>query len=376
MSKQRILILAGFAGSLRIFRGPLIQSLLARGHDVHAAAPDLTEDTETTEWLRSEGVVCHDISFSRVGLNPLSDLRLLVSLARLMRRIQPNVFIGYTIKPVIWGTLSARIAGVPSRVALITGLGYAFTGVARGKRGIIQKVARWLYGQALRRSTLVFFQNPDDLQDFQNFGLLPEDVQSVVVNGSGVDTTAFSFIPQPEGVIQFLLIARLLGDKGIREYVAAARHLREKWPKARWHLVGGFDNNPDCISETEVAEWVNAGLVTWPGALADVRPAIADCSVYVLPSYREGTPRTVLEAMAMGRPVITTDAPGCRETVVDGENGFLVPVCDVKALAEAMQRFLDEPTLVRSMGHRSREIAVEKYDVHKVNAVMLKEMGL
>lgn len=376
MVKQKVLILAGLAGSLQRFRGPLIKSLVARGHEVHAIAPSLTEDTETAEWLCRQGVVCHKIPFSRVGLNPFSDLRLLVSLVIFMRRIQPNVFIGYTIKPVIWGTLAAKIAGVPSRVALITGLGYAFTGSARGKRWFIQKIARWLYGLALQRSTLVFLQNQDDLQDFRSLGLLPENVPAVIVNGSGIDTAAFSFTPLPEGPINFLLIARLLGDKGIREYVAAARHLRQEWPEARWHLVGGFDSNPDGLSKTELAEWVSDGLVTWHGALADVRPAIASCSVYVLPSYREGTPRTVLEALSMGRPVITTDAPGCRETVVDGENGFLVPPKDVPALAAAMKRFLQEPSLGDRMSVSARTMAETKYDVQKVNAVMLDSMEL
>lgn len=373
---KTILMLAGFAGSLRVFRGPLIRELAARGHKIHAAAPELTRDIETMAWLGEQGVICHDISLSRTGLNPFSDLLLLRALTELMRGIRPDVFIGYTIKPVIWGILAARIAGVPSRVALITGLGYAFTGVARGKRALIQKIARWLYAQALRRSTLVFFQNPDDLRDFRNFGLLHEDVPAVVVNGSGVDIAKFPFTPQPESAIQFLLIARLLGDKGIREYAAAAEKLNALYPETKFHLVGGHDTNPDAIQSAEIRAWCEAGHIVWHGVLADVRPAITAAHVYVLPSYREGTPRSVLEAMAMGRPIITTDAPGCRETVVDGVNGFLVPVRNVQALIEAMQRFLDEPTLVFSMGHRSREIAVEKYDVHKVNAVMLKEMDL
>lgn len=374
--RRRVFILASIASSLVNFRGPLISALVARGHRLHAAAPGLTEDTATAEWLRRQGVTCHDVPISRAGLNPFADLRALLALTRLMRRVSPDAFICYTIKPVIWGTLAAWMAGVPQSFALITGLGYAFTGKVQGKRALIQRAVRWLYAQALRRASLVFFQNPDDEAEFIRLNLIPAGLPTHVVNGSGVDTNAFSPAPIPTGPIQFLLIARLLGDKGIREYVAAAEKLSALYPKIEFHLVGGHDINPDAIHPDEVNAWQEAGHIVWHGALTDVRPQIANSHVYVLPSYREGTPRTVLEAMAMGRPIITTDAPGCRETVLEGKNGFLVPVRDVKALAEAMQRFLDEPTLVRSMGHRSREIAVEKYDVHKVNAVMLKEMGL
>jgi glycosyltransferase involved in cell wall biosynthesis len=174
----------------------------------------------------------------------------------------------------------------------------------------------------------------------------------------------------------FLLIARLIGDKGIREFVQAAQLIQRSYPDCRFLLVGGLDSNPDAISQIELDDWIHNGMVEYLGRLDDVRPAIARASVYVLPSYREGTPRSVLEAMAMGRAIITTDAPGCRETVIDGENGFLVPVKSVDALVDAMTRFIEDPDLAVRMGKRSREIAEEKYDVHKVNAVMLKEMGI
>jgi len=174
----------------------------------------------------------------------------------------------------------------------------------------------------------------------------------------------------------FLLIGRLLGDKGIREYAQAAAQLKKAYPHAQFALAGDFDANPDAVRRAEIEQWVRDGVLDYLGFLPDVRPAIAQCSVYVLPSYREGTPRTVLEAMAMGRAIITTDAPGCRETVVEGENGFLVPVRSADALAQAMLKFLQDPALATRMGQRSRQIAEQKYDVHKVNAVMLHEMGL
>ncbi|MFA7488539.1 MAG: glycosyltransferase, partial [Lysobacteraceae bacterium] len=175
----------------------------------------------------------------------------------------------------------------------------------------------------------------------------------------------------------FLMIARLLGDKGVREYAEAARRIRVDHPQAIFRLVGWIDANPDTISQAELDAWVDAGVIEFLGKLPDVRAAIAEAAVYVLPSYyREGTPRTILEAMAMGRAVITTDAPGCRETVVEGENGFLVPPKSVDALVDAMRKFITDPSLAQRMGARSRQIAEDKYDVRKVNAVMLREMGI
>jgi len=182
-------------------------------------------------------------------------------------------------------------------------------------------------------------------------------------------------VPLPENT-SFLLIARLLGDKGVREYANAARKVKLQYPQVSFKLVGWIDDNPDAIGQHELDEWVNSGTLEFLGKLADVRPAIASSNVYVLPSYREGTPRTVLEAMAMGRPVITTDVPGCRETVVDGDNGFLVSVQAVDELASAMVQFIEEPQLAARMGERSRLIAEEKYDVHKVNEIMLSGMGI
>lgn len=372
----RCLVLASFPGSLRNFRGPLIEAMLREGHEVHAAAPGLSADGATSEWLTARGVVCHDAPLDRTGLGPVRDLRGLIALVGLMRRIRPDLFLGYTIKPVIWGLIAAHFCAVPQRVALITGLGYAFTGEARGKRALVKRVVQFLYGLALRRATLIFFQNPDDRADFTRMSLIPSGIPVEVVNGSGVDVEAFAPAPLPDGPIRFLLIARLLGDKGIREYAAAAALVKVRWPDAEFHLVGGVDDNPNGIDEDEVLAWQAAGQVIWHGAALDVRPALAAAHVYVLPSYREGTPRTVLEAMAMARPVITTDAPGCRETVQPGINGLLVPVRDVPALASAMEHILASPLLIESMALASRRLAEEKYDVRRVNAAMIAAMAL
>jgi len=374
---MRFLIIGGFAKSLLNFRGPLLRELVARGHEVHAAAPGLRRGSVESRELRQMGVTPHDVPMNRTGLSPLADLKLVFSLIHLNRRVRPDMVMGYTIKPVIWGLLAAKLAGVPQRVALITGLGYAFTGNARGKRAIVRRVARSLYGLAMRCATLVFFQNPDDRTDFARWGLLPRKLAVEVVNGSGVDTAKFAPVRFPDGSLRFLLIARLLGDKGIREYAAAAARLRTRWPDAEFHLVGPLDPNPDAIAEDEVRSWCVAGDLVWQGVLEDVRPAIAASHIFVLPSsYREGTPRTILEAMSMGRPVITTDAPGCRETVENGVNGFLVPIRDTDALVEAMSQFLANPGLVLVSGAAARRRAVEIYDVQKVNATMIAAMGL
>lgn len=373
---KSILVVASYSHSLVNFRGALLVAMRSRGHQVHACAPGLSVDITARNWLEQRGIICHDITLSRAGLNPLMDLGTLVALVRLMRKIRPDLFLSYTIKPVIWGVLAARLARVSKRVALITGLGYAFIGKASGLRAIIKNVARILYYLAMRSTHLVIFQNPDDRNDFQRLGILSETTANQLVNGSGVDTSHFSVTEFPQGALHFLLIARLLGDKGIREFAAAAGRLKETCPKVEFHLVGGLDPNPNGISKSEIDTWTRDSSIIWHGQLDDVRAVIAESHVYVLPSYREGTPRSVLEAMSMGRPVITTDAPGCRETVVDGVNGFLVPARDANALADAMRKFIESPRLIAEMGRQSRRIAKEKYDVRKVNAVMIAAMGL
>lgn len=373
---MRIVIIASKAKSLMNFRGRLIEDLLALGHEVHAVAPDVFEDKTTHAWLGKRNVPCHGVSLSRTGISPRADLRSFRELVRLLRQIRPDLVFAYTIKPVIWGTLAAWIARVPKRIALITGLGYAFVGEAKGKRAIVRFIAGRLYTAALKRATLIFFQNPDDLADFKRWRILPARKPVEIVNGSGVDTDAYEVAPMPGGPVKFLMIARILRDKGVREYAEAAQSLHARYPEAEFHLVGPLDTNPDGLTKVDVQEWQAKGAVIWHGSLSDVRPAISSAHVYVLPSYREGTPRSVLEAMSMGRPVITTDAPGCRETVVDGINGFLVPVRDSEAVADAMRKFIESPHLILQMRAQSRRIAEEKYDVRKVNAQMMDAMGL
>ena len=371
---MNFLLIGSFPDSILQFRGPLLAALRAKGHQVHVAAPNLPDSSAMRQQLQEMGLVVHSVSIHRTGQNPLVDAITLYQLWQLMRRIRPNVVLSYTIKPVIYGSLAAWLARVPQRFALITGLGYSFQGTSNA-RGALRALVQRLYGLALRRTHKVFFQNPDDQALFRSLHLLPATTPSCVINGSGVDLISFAVKPFPPGV-NFLMIGRLLGDKGVREYVQAAQRTLKLYPECRFFLVGWIDENPDAVSQAELDAWIKAGTICFLGRLTDVRQAIESCNVYVLPSYREGTPRTVLEAMAMGRAVITTDAPGCRETVTNGDNGFLIPVKSIVALADAMARFIDDPDLAARMGHRSRRIAEEKYDVLKVNEMMLKEMGL
>lgn len=373
---MKVLVVGGYAPSLVNFRGHLLQSLVDGGHEVHAAAPGLIADTVTEQRLRGMRVNTHDVTLRRTGTNIFADIASLWSLVAIIRAISPQVILTYTIKPVIWGTIAATFAGVPHRFALVTGLGYAFTGTLAGKRRLVNGIVRFLYWASLKRVQKVFFQNSDDEALFRKLGLLPDNIPSAVVNGSGVDTEHFAPKPLPAGAPSFLLIARLLKDKGICEFACAAEIVRQKYPEVSFNLVGPTDSNPDVVSMEELDEWQRKGILTWHGEQADVRQAIACSHVYVLPSYREGTPRTVLEAMAMGRPVITTDAPGCRETVEEGRNGLLVPPRCSKLLAAAMMKFIENPQLIAEMGRQSRRIAEDKYDVRKVNAMILREMDL
>jgi len=369
----RVMVIGGHADSLIHFRGPLLRRLVAEGHDVTACAPDAGADVRRE--LAALGIAYRHVPIQRAGMNPMRDVGTVRALTALYREVQPDLVLTYTIKPVIYGSLAARLSRVPRICSLITGLGYSF-GTATLRQRALNPVVQSLFRFALAHNEVVFFQNPDDLRQFVDAGLA-SDRQAVLVNGSGVDLEHFRVAPLPEGTPTFLLTTRLLWEKGVGEYVEAARTLKAKYPTARFRLLGPLDPNPAAVSRAQLDAWSAEGVIEYLGSTNDVRPAIADTSVFVLPSaYREGTPRSILEAMAMGRAIITTDAPGCRETVRGDENGFLVPVSDSIALASAMERFLRDPGLVAPMGMRSRAIAEEKYDVHLVNRVMMRAMGL
>lgn len=375
--RKKIAVIGSDAKMLVNFRGILIKEFVNCGFEVFALASNF--DASTSKRITELGAYPVDYNLSRASLNPIHDIAVFLRLTQLLRKIKPDIVFSYTIKPVIYGTLAASILRIPKRYALITGLGYAFNesqGNDQLKRKIARVFATFLYRLALRRATKVFFQNKDDLSEFVNAGIVKSD-KAVLVGATGVDLEHFSVSLPPLQPVTFILVARLLKEKGVPEFVEAARLLKSKYRDVRFLLVGGLDPNPDSISKEEVEGWVKGGIIEWVGQVNDVRPYISQASVFVLPSYyREGIPRSTQEAMAMARPVITTDAPGCRETAIDGINGFLVPPRNVEALVSAMEKFILQPELIVKMGTESRKIAEERFDVHKINKKLLEEMGL
>jgi glycosyltransferase involved in cell wall biosynthesis len=369
---SKVVVLGGVPRSLTNFRGPLLSALTQQGHEVIACSAPAPADV--IQSLQAWGVVFKSIPVERAGLNPFSDLKLCLTIAKLMRAEQPDLVLAYTAKPVIFGGIAVKLTGHGNFYAMITGLGYAFS-AQTFKQRVLGAIVRVLYRFALSKAKGVFFQNPDDEQFFRETKLIPANVNVIRINGSGVDLDKFQPAPLPSQAV-FSLIARLIADKGLREFYSAAKNLKKKYPNARFLLAGSLDANPNSIQKAELQHWIDEGIIEFHSWLTDVRPFLSETQVYVLPSYREGTPRSVLEAMAMGRPIITTDAPGCRETVIDGQNGFLVPPRDSATLEQAMERFILDPTLAPRMGAASLEIARTKYDVNKVNAVIMKAMGL
>lgn len=372
----RIALIGNQAFSLLNFRGPLIRDLVDAGVEVYALAPDYDQDLRTL--VRALGAVPVDFSLSRTGMNPLRDGLDMVRLALVLRRLRLDMSLCYFIKPVIYGTLAAWLAGVPRRFAMIEGLGYVFTpsgGVEPWRRRVLRHTVIRLYRLALRRAERVLFLNDEDIAEFVSRGIVPA-ASAKKLGGIGVDLSEWQPVPPVTEPVTFLLAARLLREKGIVEYAEAARRVKAKYPTARFVLLGDLDSNPGGLGRAEVESWVTEGILEWPGHV-EVKPWLAQASVYVLPSYyREGVPRSTQEALAMGRPVITSDAPGCRETVVDGENGFLVPVRDVEALAERMLWFVEHPEAIGPMGVQSRRLAEARFDVRQINRRLMALLGV
>ncbi|MGZ2411615.1 glycosyltransferase involved in cell wall biosynthesis [Sphingomonas sp. F9_3S_D5_B_2] len=320
--------------------------------------------------MKALGVRRFEVNISRSGLNPFKDLALLLSYRRIIAEVRPAAYLGFTIKPNIYGCLAARFAGVPA-IPNISGLGTVFI---RG--GLLGTVVSALYRIGLSRAPVVFFQNSDDLAVFIGRKLVRRD-QARLLQGSGIDTDRFSPAPLPLGPVRFLFIGRLLVDKGVREFVEAARVLRAGGSDARFQLLGALDEgNRTAISRAELDSWVAAGAVEYLGEAEDVRPFIADSHVVVLPSYREGLPRSLLEGAAMGRPLIAADVPGCRDVVERGVNGFLCEARNAASLAEAMRKMLGLTTEQRAaLGHAARERVQAKFNLSGVIAEYLRAIA-
>lgn len=374
--QKRVVVVASLTWSLVCFRLDLLKALVAAGHEVTALAPD--DDRAAIATLERIGVRFEQIPMARTGTNPLADLRTLMALYTRMRRLAPDVMLAYTMKPIIYGGLAARLAGIRQRFAMFTGFGFLFGEGLQGFRtNLIRRLSIKLYRVSLAGTTAAFAYNDADAAEIRRHTMVSPQTPLIMLAGSGVDLKRFAQSEPRSGPPVFLLVARLLREKGIAEFAAAARLLKREFPDARFQILGPFDPSPLVIAKAELDSWVEEGVVEYLGETRDVAPFLVASTVFVLPSYyREGIPRSALEAMATGRPIVTTDAPGCRETVLDGESGFRVAPRNVEALARAMRAFLDDETLAARMGARSRKLAEERFDVHLVNETLLGALGL
>jgi glycosyltransferase involved in cell wall biosynthesis len=351
------------------FRGDLIREIIATGAEVIVTGPDL----EGVEHILELSARFEQVPLRKNGTGILGDLKYTWLLWRLMRREKPDVTLGYTIKPVIYGAIAARLAGVKNINSMVTGGGYLFiTKSFRAKA--LRLLATLLYRIGFRCAHKVIFQNSDDMEEFTLKRKLVPIYKARLVNGSGVNMEHFRPAPYPE-TITFFMLSRIMYNKGVREYLEAARLVKAKYPHVRFMLLGAVEDIQDSMSSKELQSYIDDKTIEYFEETPDVRPYYRQCSVYVLPSYREGTPRTVLEAMAMARPIITTDTQGCRATVLSGRNGFLVPVKDINALSEKMEWFIIHPQAIKKMGNESLKMCKENYDVRKVNGEMIKYLN-
>ncbi len=349
----------------------MIKELIKHDYKVITIAP---VDHYTSK-LTSEGIIHYNVPIDRRGLTLISNLKTLVSVYRLYRCINPDIVIHFTIKPVLFGTLIARISCQAKVINNVTGLGYIFIGTTLFHI-FLRPPVKWMYRGVLKLSSLLIFQNEDDRTLFIKSKIISEEIpRSVIISGSGVDLNKFKKEKKysSESEINFILVARMLYDKGIQEYIEAAKIIKQRNNNVIFHLLGDIDEgNPTSIPLKTINEWVSQGIVSYHGMVDDVRPFLDLSDVFVLPSYREGLSKSIVEAMAMELPIITTNVPGCRETVVANRNGILVTPSKVNELIDAMQFLIINPTKRKIMGKTSREIAQNKYNVDIVNRSYLE----
>jgi len=370
MNENKVLIISPKNRTIYNFRAGLIQELQTRGYEVFVTGPDHCE----IEKVNALGVKFILIPMKKNGLNIVEDVQYFFALIKQIKLIKPDIVFGYTIKPVIYGSIAAKLGKVPNISMMITGLGYVFVGKDIKAR-LLRFLIHPLYRLGLYSTDNVIFQNPDDLCQFLEFGLV-KTKQCKLVNGSGVDLGKFSFTDKFPEAITFFMLARIVKSKGVIEYLESARIIKSKYPDVKFILLGSLEKLPDSISEDLLNIYIRDKVISFHGESDKISDYYRACSVFVLPSYREGTPRTVLEAMATGRPIITTETPGCRETVINGYNGFLVPIQDIAALTSKMEWFVKNPEKLSVMGRNSYELCKEKFDVDKVNLEMIKSFGI
>jgi len=365
---MKIVLIGTTAACVLGFRADLIRTLVVKGHQVYAFALDFDDSTRAK--VRALGAEPVDYAFSRAGLNPLSDILNTFKLGKILKKISPDLVFSYFSKPVIFGTLAAAIAGVKRRIGMLEGLGYVFTDRPEGvsiKGRLLKFVQVFLYRISFPFLERLIFLNKDDPSDLVKEHSLKVSKVSVL-GGIGLTLSNYPYSVPPKNPVSFIFVGRLLADKGINEFIQAARIVKLKSESSRFIILGGLDEtNPGGLTASEVSVLINEGLVEHHGHVDDVTGWLTNSSVFVLPSYREGVPRSTQEAMAIGRPVITTDVPGCRDTVVEGLNGFIVPPWSPEALAERMLFFVKNPDQIEVMGLQSFKIAQENFDARLVN---------
>lgn len=373
--KKSLTLVSHYAHSVINFRGPLINCLREAGLNLRVLAPDWCPHTKKA--AKVLGVKIGKYTLSRTGLSPLKDIHTALQLLKDFRRYPADTVLSYAAKTNVWGMFAATVAKVPQRVAMVEGMGYVFTetgGRPNFRRQVLKMLLTTMYRVAFWCAHRVIVLNADDAEELQKMCGLPAQ-KLFLLGGIGVPLNDWSLHPPHTHPITFTLISRLLREKGVFEYLRAARIVKADFPKVKFYLVGSLDENPGAIREADMQPWLEDGIVEWRVKVR-VQSWLAKTSVFVLPSYREGVPRSSQEAMAMGRPVITSNAPGCRETVVDGINGYMVPPRDVSALADAMKKFVKNPSLIGRMGLESRRLAEERFDMKKANRKLMGVLGI
>lgn len=353
------------------FRGDLIKEIQTKGYDVVVTGPN----REGVEKIESLGAKFVEIPVNKNGLNPFADIAYCLKLRRIMKEENADVILGYTIKPVIYGSIAGWLAGVKNRTAMVTGAGYLFASTSLKAR-IIRLISFLLYKIGLGVAQKVIFQNVDDLNEFVEHRLVKKE-KCHVVNGSGVNMEKFVPAAYPE-VVTFFFLGRLVYAKGGMDFVKAAKIVKGKYPESRFMILGKIDKSlPDAITAEDLMPYVNEGIVEFFSETDNIAQYYAKSSVFVLPTaYREGTPRVILEALASARAIITTFTPGCKETVKDGINGFFVLIHNPEDCAEKMTHFIEHPDDIEKMGVESLELCKNKYEISIINRNMLSIMGV
>jgi glycosyltransferase involved in cell wall biosynthesis len=330
-------------------------------------------------FLSDIGAFTIDYKLSRSGLNFVQDLKTLFNLFKKFQQIKPDFVFSYFVKPSIYGTIAAKFAQVPNRIAMLEGLGFTFTQQPEGvalKTIVIRLIQTFLYRIALPLASTVIFLNKDDKEEL----LIKNRVRvkrSDVLGGIGVDLEEFFYQKPYVNKLKFLFIGRLYKEKGVNEFLAAAEFVKNINPDVEFILIGGHDStSPNSLRVDKLKSVIDKGIINYVGQVPSVSEWIAQSSVFVLPSYREGVPRSTQEALAVGRPIITTDVPGCRDTVINGKNGFLISPFDSQAIADKMIWFINNSNEIEKMGIISRKIAETKFDVHAINEKLFRIMGI